>query len=154
MNYKTSGRGGYCPFSAGSTSGGGGGGVLSIFGRFNEWGGGGVLSIFGQFNEWGGLQPPKPLKLRAKKKDFGHKGGGGGVVTPNPPPPPSPVSAPELSESVQTLPEFYLSLKYYKYSTTIPFASGLCSQYRLTVAVSEKFSARERVVAHNWEKNS
>ena len=28
------------------------GGVLSIFGRFNEWGG--VLSIFGRFNEGGG----------------------------------------------------------------------------------------------------
>ena len=35
----------------------GGGGVLSTFGRFNQWGagvGGGVLSAFGRFNQWGG----------------------------------------------------------------------------------------------------
>ena len=104
-------------------------------------GGGGCCPRTTACEKWikEGVATSKTPKTACKKKDFGHKGG----CNPQPPPPPR-VSAPELSESVQTLPEFYLSLKYYKYSTTIPFASGLCSQYRLTVAVSEKFCARSK----------
>ena len=90
---------GCCPFSAGSMSGGRG------------WGGGGCCPRTTACEKIikEGVATSKPIKLRAKKGFWTL----GVVATPNPPPPPPPVSAPELSESVQTLPEFYLSLKYY-----------------------------------------
>ena len=54
MNNKTSGRGGYCPFSAGSTSRGGGGCCPFSAGSTSGGGEGGVLSIFGRFSIQGG----------------------------------------------------------------------------------------------------
>ena len=82
----------------------GGRGVLSAFGRFYERGGGGggavrfwpikragggVLSACVRntrfLDKRGGCKPQNPLKLRAKKKEFGQKGG---LQPPTPPPPP------------------------------------------------------------------
>ena len=59
-------------------------GGLLMNNKTSERGGGGVLStcvLKARFlNKRGGCKPQNPLKLRAKKKEFGQKGGGGGVA--------------------------------------------------------------------------
>ena len=72
-----------------STSGGGGGGGAVRFQPILRagGGGGGVPSACVQnarfLDKRGGCKPQNPLKLRAKKKEFGQKGG---LQPPNPPP--------------------------------------------------------------------
>ena len=71
MNNKTSGRGGYCPFSAGSTSGGGGGGCCPFSAGSTRGGGGGGGAVHFrpvQYSRWegGGGGGAVRIQLRAK----------------------------------------------------------------------------------------